>query len=151
MTEPHDWPFERRAKGTLRPWFFSAMGYLAVLFSDGEEARHAQRGLLEQGVHEGDVRLYSSEDVLNTVSRLDEERSNLAKAVAALTVDRPAKERYLDNARAGGSALWLFAPTEDQADRLVRFLANYDYTSIRYFGDDGVEEIVRNTDRPAVE
>jgi hypothetical protein len=144
MSEPRDWPFERLAKGTVRPWFFSAMGYIAVLFQDGEEARRARQGLLEHGVPERDVRLYNSEEILHIVSRLQEERSALAKAVAALTVDREAKERYLDNARAGGSALWLYAPTEEEADRLVRLLTEYDYASLRYYGEDGVEVIRRD-------
>jgi hypothetical protein len=146
MTEPHDWPFEKPAKGTLRPWFFSPMGYLAVLFRDGEEARRAHRGLLEQGVPEADVRLYGSEQILSIESRLQEERSHLAKAVATLTVDHAARNRYLDNARAGGAALWLYAPTEDQADRLVRLLAEYNYAAVRYYSDDGVETIRRDAD-----
>jgi hypothetical protein len=146
MTERHDWPFERPARGTLRPWFFSASGYVAVLFRTGEEAMRARAGLLEQGVPEEDIRVYTSEQTLDTVARIQEERSNLAKAVAALTIDRAAGARYLANARAGGAALWLFAPAEGQADRLVRLLADYDYLSVRYFGDDGVNEIVRDAD-----
>jgi hypothetical protein len=121
------------------------MGYIAVLFQDGEEARRARQGLLEHGVPERDVRLYNSEEIPHIVSRLQEERSALAKAVAALTVDREAKERYLDNARAGGSALWLYAPTEEEADRLVRLLTEYDYASLRYYGEDGVEVIRRDS------
>lgn len=66
MPEPHDWPLERSARGSLRPWFFSAEGYLGLLFKDGEEARRAQRGLLERGVPEEDVRLYDAEQVLST-------------------------------------------------------------------------------------
>lgn len=36
MTEPHNWPFDQPAGGTLRPWYFRATGYLMVLFSDPE-------------------------------------------------------------------------------------------------------------------
>jgi hypothetical protein len=146
MTEPHDWPFEKPAKETLRPWFFSAAGYLAVLFRDDEEDKRAQQGLLERGVPEDDVRLYNSEQIMETLSRLKKERSALAKAVAALTVDRDAKARYVDNAKAGGAALWLYAPTEDHADRLVRLLTEYNYASVRYYGEDGVETIRRDAD-----
>jgi hypothetical protein len=39
MTEPRDWPFEQPASGTLRPWYLTAAGYLAVLFSDSQEAQ----------------------------------------------------------------------------------------------------------------
>jgi hypothetical protein len=141
VTEPHDWPFERSAKGTLRPWYFTAAGYLAVLFRDPEEARRAQRNLVERGVPDEDLRLYEAEETLRIASRVQQERSILAKAVAALVSDRAARDRLLGNARAGGSALWVFAPTKDRADRLVGLLADHHYLSLRYYGDDGVEDV----------
>jgi hypothetical protein len=146
MPEPHDWPFEQPASGTLRPWYLTAAGYLAVLFRDGEEAQRAQRGLLERGVPENDVRLYEAEEILRIASRLQQERSTLAKTIAAVVADRQARERYLGTARAGGSALWLFAPTEDRADQLVGLLADYDYGSLRYYGHDGVKDVHRDAD-----
>ena len=146
MTEPHDWPFEQPAGGTLRPWYVTASGYLAVLFADAQEAEHARRGLLERGVPDQDLRLYHAEEVLEIASRLHEERSGLAKAIAALVADRPARERYLGNARAGGATLWLFAPTKDRADQLVGLLADYRYTSLRYYGDEGVEDVLRHAE-----
>jgi hypothetical protein len=144
VPEPHDWPLERSARGSLRPWFFSAEGYLGLLFKDGEEARRAQRGLLERGVPNEDVRLYDAEKVLSNEARLEEERSPLARAIAALTADHAAKDRYLGNARAEGSALWLYAPTHERADRLIGLLADYDYLSLRYSGSEGVEFIRRD-------
>jgi hypothetical protein len=68
----------------------------------------------------------------------------VSKALAALTADRAARRRYLDNAAAGGAALWLYAPTEEDADRLVRELADYDYRSLRYYGGHGIEDILRD-------
>jgi hypothetical protein len=70
MTEPHDWPFEQPARGTLRPWYLTAAGYLAVLFPDGQEAQRATQGLLQRGVPANDVRLYDAEEVLSIASRL---------------------------------------------------------------------------------
>lgn len=90
-----------------------------------------------------DVRLYDAEEVLNIASRLQQERSILAKTIAAVVSDREARQRYLGNARAGGTALWLFAPTEDRADQLVGFLAD---GSLRYYGDKGVKDIYGSTD-----
>ena len=146
MTEPHSWPFEQPASGTLRPWYLTAAGYLAVLFRDGTEAQRAQHGLVERGVPENDIRLYHGEEILAIASRLQQERSALARTIAAVSADREARERYLGNARAGGSALWLFAPTEDRADHLVGLLADYDYGSLRYYGDEGVKDIHRDAD-----
>ena len=85
MTEPQDWPFEQPAEGTLRPWYLTATGYLVALFSDPEEARRTQRGLLERKVPREELRLYESEEILRIVSRLQQERSIMAKAVAALS------------------------------------------------------------------
>jgi hypothetical protein len=146
MSERHDWPLERPAKGSLRPWFFSALGYVMVLFGDAEEALRAQHGLVQQGVPEDDVRLYGSQESLDILARLRNERSPLAKAVVALTIDRVARDRYVENAKAGGSALWLYAATEEHADRLLRLLSDYDYAFVRYYGEEGVITIQGDAD-----
>jgi hypothetical protein len=127
----------------MRPWFLSAEGYLMVLFETLEEAQRAQRGLLEHGLPQEDTRLYTSEQMLSSQSRLAAERSALAKAVFAVTADPPTRRRYLDTAGKGGAALWLFAPSHDDAHHLVRLLADYDHLSVRYYGDDGPEDILR--------
>jgi hypothetical protein len=147
VTQPQDWPFEQPAEGTLRPWYLTATGYLEALFSDPEEAKRAQRGLLQRKVPREDLRLYESEEILRIVSQLQQERSILAKAVAALVADPAAKQRFLDNARTGGAALWLVARTRDRADHLVQLLADYDYSSLRYYGDHGVTDVQRDADQ----
>ncbi len=141
MTEQRDWPFEQSAKGTLRPWHDTAVGYLAALFGDPEEAQRAQRGLQQRGVPEGDLRLYDGEAALRIASRLQQERSILAKAIKEIVVDHRAEKRWLGNARAGGSLLFLYAPTRERANRMVRLLADYRYGSLDYFGEQGVEVI----------
>ena len=115
-----------------------------VLFNDPEEARRAQRGLLERKVPQEELRLYESEELLRIVARLQEERSILARAVAALVADPSVKQRFLDNARTGGAALWLVAPTRDRADHLVGLLADFGYSYLRYYGDDGVADAQRD-------
>jgi hypothetical protein len=122
VTEPHDWPFEQPAEGTLRPWYLTATGYLMVLFSHPEEAQRARSGLLQHQVSQEDIRLYESEEILRILARAQAERSMLAKAVFALAADPSVKQRILDNARSGGAALWLVAPTRDRADHLVALL-----------------------------
>jgi hypothetical protein len=143
VTEPHDWPLEQPAERSLRPWYFRATGRLMVLFSDPEEA---QRGLLEQKVPKEELRLYESEEILRIVARLQKERSILAKAVAALVADPSVKQHFLDTARTGGAALWLVAPTRDRADHLVGLLADYGYSFLRYYGDEGVADVQRDAD-----
>jgi hypothetical protein len=147
VTEPHDWPFEQPAGGSVRPWYLTATGYLVVLFADPEEADRARRGLLERAVvSEEELRLYQSEEILQILARHQQQRSILARAVATLAADPTARQRFLDNARAGGAALWLLAPTRDRADQLVGLLADYGYSSLRYYGKDGVDDLNRDTD-----
>ena len=146
VTEPHDWPLEQPAEGTLRPWYLTATGYLVVLFRDPAEAQRAHRGLIERKVTPEELRLYEAEEILRNLARLQEERSILARAVAALVADPGARQRFLDNARAGGAALWLVAPTKDRADQLVGLLADYGYSSLRYYGQDGVSDLQRDAD-----
>lgn len=93
MTEPHDWPPEQSAEGALRPWHATAAGYLAVLFADPAEAQRAQPGLREQGVPEGDLRLYDGEETLRIAERLEQERSVLARAINEVVVDHSLRER----------------------------------------------------------
>jgi hypothetical protein len=146
VTEPHDWPFEQPAEGTLRPWYLAATGYLMVLFSHAEEAQRARSGLLEHKVSQEDIRLYESEEILRILAQAQKERSILAKAVFALAADPSVKQRILDNARTGGAALWLVAPTRDRANHLVSLLADYNYSSLRYYGEDGVADVQQDAD-----
>jgi hypothetical protein len=146
VTEPHDWPLEQPAEGTLRPWYLTATGYLVVLFRDPAEAQRAHRGLIERKVAPEELRLYEAEEILRNLARLQEERSILARAVAALVADPGVRQRFLDNARTGGAALWLVAPTKDRADHLVVLLADYSYSSLRYYGQEGVSDLQRDAD-----
>jgi hypothetical protein len=144
VTEQRPWPPEQSAKGTLRPWHATAAGYLAVLFEDPEEAQRAQRGLQQRGVPEGDLRLYDGEETLRMAARLQQERSILARAIKEIVVDHRAEKRWLGNARAGGSLLFLSAPTRERAKRMVGLLADYQYGSLDYFAEHGVEVIERD-------
>jgi hypothetical protein len=135
-------------EGPCVPGTTPPAGYLAVLFEDPEEALRAQRGLRNQGVPENDLRLYDAEETLRIASRLQQERSVLAKAINEVVVDHQARERWLGNARAGGSQLWIYAPTKDRANRLVGLLADCHYLSLHYFGERGIEAVegdVRST------
>jgi hypothetical protein len=112
-----------------------------VLFHHAEEARRAAHDLEERGIPQDDMRLYSGEEILEIESRFGEERSNVARVVEVMTADRDVKTRYIDNARAGGAALWLFAPRKEMVDRSMRLLADHDYFFMRYYGPDGVEDV----------
>ena len=141
MAEPHDWPLEQSARGTLRPFLSDVVGYLLALFSDPEEAQRAQHALKDQGVPDGDVRLYDSEEIQRIASRLQQEQSFLAKAINEIVVDHQIRERWAAAAREGGSHLWVYAPTRERATRLVGLLADCHYELLHYLGEGGVETV----------
>jgi hypothetical protein len=122
----------------------TTIGYLAVLFADPEQAQRAQRGVQQRGVPEGDLRLYDGKETLRIAARLQQERSILAKAIKEIVVDPRAEKRWLSNARAGGSLLFLYAPSKQHANRIVQLLADYQYGALDYFGEHGVEVIERD-------
>jgi hypothetical protein len=68
------------------------------------------------------------------------------RRISSDSYSRSVKQRILDNARTGGAALWLVAPTRDRADHLVVLLADYGYSFLRYYGDDGVADAQRDAD-----
>jgi hypothetical protein len=144
VSEQRDWPLEQSAKGSLLPWHYSVAGYLAVLFEDPAGAQQAQRGLQQRGVPAGDLRLYDGGEMLRIAARLHQERSILAKAIDEIVVDHQAEERWLGNARAGGCLLFVYAPSKDHADRIVRLLADYQYGWLDYFGEHSVTVIERD-------
>ncbi|MDP9209451.1 MAG: hypothetical protein M3O65_13375 [Actinomycetota bacterium] len=111
------------------------------MFKDRDEARRAQEDLQERGVPAADMRLYVAEEMLSNEAKFLEGRSWLAKVVDALTADDEARRRYFANAQEGGAALWLYAPTRHDANRLLRFLADHHVAYLRHDGDEGVREM----------
>jgi hypothetical protein len=111
VTEPHDWPLEQPAEGTLRPWYLTATGHLMVLFSHPEQAQRARSGLLEHGVSQEDIRLYESEEILRILARAQKERSILARPFSPWPPTRQSSnESWTTPAPAAPPSGWLPQP-----------------------------------------
>jgi hypothetical protein len=144
----HPWPPEQSPHGSIKPWFFSATGFLFALFPDGEEAKRAETSLVEQGVSQDDLRLYTSKEVLSMAAERAK-GSSVARAIFTITADPNARELYLETAKSGGAVLWAFAPEKQAANRLLRMLANYDYRFVRYYGEEGTVDVSEHEGRPS--
>lgn len=142
MTVEHEWPFERPGDDRVRPWFLAATGYLFAVFPDPEAARRAERGLVKGGVSEADVRINTAEQILSREAARSHESSNLTKALTTLTVDSDVYHAVMDAASTGGSMLWAYAPTDEDANRMIRLLADHGYVLLRYYGHDGTVNIL---------
>jgi hypothetical protein len=141
MSEPHDWPYERRGDEHTKPWFLAATGYLFAVFSDAGAAERAERALIVGGVSEADVRLHRAEGILRREAERADESSAITKALTRLTADMDVLNAVHAAATAGGSVLWAYAPTDDDATRVTRLLADHEYVLVRYYGPDGTVSV----------
>ena len=124
-----------------RPLVFNPEGFLVAILPDAGQAEQARTALADAGFAERDLRVYTSQEILDSWERFQAERS-LAQRVAGAVTDDPATiERYFGYAREGRSALWVHVPDDADAKRAVRGLADHQVLHIRYYGHDRQDDL----------
>jgi hypothetical protein len=136
------WPFGP-TDGTpaSRPLVPVLEGVLVAVLRDGDAAEHARQALAARGVADDDLRLYTAEQIVAYDEEFRATRSFTGRVVGAVADDRDAMTRYVEHGRAGRAALWVRVPEREDANRVVRHLADEDTVHIWYHGRDRVEEI----------
>ena len=117
-----------------RPLVFNPQGFLVAILDDTERAEQAGAGLAEAGFAETDLRVYSSQQILDSWERFQAERSLTQRVAGALTDDPETIEVYFGYARQGRSALWVHVPDDADAKRAVRVLADHQVLHFRHYG-----------------
>jgi hypothetical protein len=124
-----------------RPLVFNPQGFLVAILEDADHAEQARATLADAGFADRDLRVYTSQQILDSWERFQAERS-LAQRVAGAVTDDPATiELYFGYARQGRAALWVHVPEEAEAKRAVRALADHQVLHIRYYGHDRQDDI----------
>ena len=116
-------------------------GFLVLILEDVAEADLAKAALQAAGFAEGDLRVYSGEQILADQDRYLAQRSLAQRVVGALTDDRGTIELYFGYAREGRAALWVRVPDRADADRALRYLADQQVLHLRYYGHYSQEDI----------
>jgi hypothetical protein len=124
-----------------RPLVFNPQGFLVAILQDNDQAEQARATLAEAGFADGDLRVYTSQQILDSWARFQAERSLAQRVAGAVTDDPEAIELYFGSARQGRSALWVRVPDEADAKRAVRALADHQVLHIRYYGRDRQDDI----------
>ena len=124
-----------------RPLVFSPQGFLVAILDDADQAERARTALAEAGFAETDLRVYTSQQILDSWERFLAERSLAQRVAGAVTDDPETIEAYFGYARAGRSALWVRVPDDADADRAVRCLADHQVLHIRHYGQDSQHDI----------
>jgi hypothetical protein len=124
-----------------RPLVFNPQGFLVAILQDTDQADQAKATLAEAGFAERDLRVYTSQQILDSWERFQAERSLTQKVAGALTDDPDTIEQYFGYAREGCSALWVHVPDDADAKRAVRVLADHQVLHIRHYGHDRQDDL----------
>ena len=117
-----------------RPLVFNPEGFLVAILQDADQAEQARATLTEAGFAQGDLRVYSSQQILESWERFRAERSLAQRVVGAVTGDPDTIELYFGSARQGHAALWVHVPDEADAKKAIRSLADHEVLHIRHYG-----------------
>ena len=119
------------------PWKFRPEGYLVVILSDADEAQRAETNLVEHGVAQRDVKLYTGKQILENYEVYAGRRSPADKVVGSVVDDSEGRELYLGYAREDRCAMWVRIPDEEDVSKALRVLADHEYLHTRYYGSEG--------------
>ena len=124
-----------------RPLVFNPQGFLVAILEDADQADQARATLAEAGFAERDLRVYTSQQILDSWERFQAERSLAQRVAGAFTDDPDTIELYFGSALQGRSALWVHVPEEADAKRAVRALVDHQVLHIRHYGHDSQHDI----------
>ena len=124
-----------------RPLVFNPRGFLVAILQDADQAERAKTALARAGFAETNLRVYTSQQILDSWERFQAERSLAQRVAGAVTDDPGTIEQYFGYARQGRSALWVHVPEEADANRAVRALADHRVLHFRYYGHGRQEDI----------
>jgi hypothetical protein len=80
-----------------------------AILDDADHAERARAALVEAGFADRDLRVYTSQQILDSWERFQAERSLVQRVAGAVTDDPDTIEQYFGYAREGRSALWVHA------------------------------------------
>ena len=124
-----------------RPLVFNPQGFLVAILNDADHAEQAKTTLTDAGFAEANLRVYTSQQILDSWERFQAERSLAQRVAGAVTDDPDTIELYFGSARQGCSALWVHVPEEADAKRAIRGLADDQVLHIRHYGHNTQQDL----------
>jgi hypothetical protein len=119
---------------------FRADGFFVAVLADDSEGRGAVKDLVAAGLAQHDLKLYTSQEILQIHERYVERRTVTAKVAGVFMDDDAGRDLYLGYAEDGRCALWVRLPDEAEVPKVLRALADREYLHARYYGVDGVDD-----------
>lgn len=116
--EPIKNPLSSTKVGFLYP-----RGYILVAFKDRADAESARAGLIDGGYAEGEVEIADPE----RFEQLTRQHLTDGNATRIFGTEHESEARYLQLAKAGHVFLLAHAPTDLDAERLIRVVQQFDF------------------------
>ena len=116
-----------------RPLVFHPKGFLVAILPGLEEAQRAAGALHTAGFADRQLRIFTSEQILEDYARYVARMSLPRRVAAAVTDDQETLDLYHGHARDGRVALWVHV-TDDEANRAIRGLSGCRTLHIRHYG-----------------
>jgi hypothetical protein len=136
------WPFGGTdGSPSTRPNVVEMEGVLVAIMANDASGRHALDALSALGIAEDRLRYYSSEDILVYEEEFKSDRTLTGRLIGAFVDDADSMAQYVEFGREGHSAVWALVPQREDANRVVRTLADESTLFIWYHGHDQVETI----------
>jgi hypothetical protein len=142
MDEDIRWPMDFDRKPGRGPnLVFRPIGFLVVMLVGADEARAAAAALRESGFAEGDLKVYTAEEIQANYDRYMKDRTVPERLAGVVTDDVEGRDLYMSYAREGRSALWMRIPDERDVRKALQVLSGHPYLHSRYYGPNGVQDV----------
>ncbi len=117
-----------------RPLVSNPKGFLVAILPDADTAEQAAAELRTAGFTDQQLRIFTSEQILEDYARYTAQKSVPRRVVTAVTDDQETLDLYHGHARDGRCALWVHVVDDDEAGRAIRVLADFPTLHIRSYG-----------------
>jgi hypothetical protein len=143
MADPDDrWPFGgTEGDPESRPMVVEMEGVLVAIFEDDASGAHAMAALGDLGISERHLRFYPSARIVEYEEEFRSGRKLTGRLIGAFVDDGDSMAQYVEFGKEGRSAVWALVPEREDANRVVRRLADEKTLFIWYHGRDRVETI----------
>ena len=132
MTQPRKFPMTQPGAGAPHD-------FVMAVIDRHDDAIAAVQSLQRAGLHEDDMRLFDSEEVLAHVDRTETSKSLFERIMdmfQAVTSDENAHVlAYVEEARAGHNVINVHALEMVDAQQIAGILKQHNARNIKYFGD----------------
>lgn len=136
------WPMGQQEQDPdRRGLVFHPTGYLVAVLEDDEEAERGRDALERAGFSSDDLRVYTGPEILEDHRRFLQRRRPVEALIGSLLDDTEARDQYLRWAEQGRAALWARVPTDHDATRAIKALADFHALHLRHYGHDSITDI----------